>query len=111
MSSVKMFRGDTWKRSWIIGGLENPVNLEGASARLHLRDAKGILKVEATIGNGRISITPATGRIDLRVEGADMILDPNDSYSFDLELTMTDGVIKTIEQEKLKISADITYDD
>jgi hypothetical protein len=110
MPPARLFRGDTWRRAWVVGGLENPTNLTGATARLHLRDSKDILKIAATTENGLLSITPLLGRIDLRVEGTDMILDPNDSYTFDLELTTEDGIIRTIEQEKLKINADITRD-
>ena len=109
MGAAKLIRGDTWRRAWIVGGTANPTDLTGATARLHLRDAKDVLKVTATTENGLLTITPLTGRIDLRVEGSVMNIEP-DTYSFDLELTTDDGIIRTIEQEKLKIIADITRD-
>ncbi len=41
MATVKLIRGDTWRRSWIIKDeVGQPIDLTGASARLQVRDKR-----------------------------------------------------------------------
>lgn len=113
-STIKHFRGDTWLRSWVIKDASGaPVDLTGASARLHVRPQEGTdnadeLILAATVGDG-LTITPGTGRVDLRVEAADMAIDPG-TYRFELELTDGDGVVRTIEQNRIMIIEDVARD-
>ena len=47
MAAVKVFRGDTWERAWILRRADgSALDLTGARARLHVRDATGALVVE-----------------------------------------------------------------
>lgn len=42
MAAVKIYRGDTWQRAWVLTDASGaPLDLTGASARLHARDAAG----------------------------------------------------------------------
>jgi hypothetical protein len=62
--AVKLYRGDTWKRAWELrDAANNPIDLTGASARLQVRDQAGNVVVSASTTDGRITITPAAGRI------------------------------------------------
>lgn len=113
-TAIKHYRGDTWLRSWVIKDATGaPVDLTGASARLHVRPQEGTdtaddLILAATVGDG-LTITASAGRVDLRVEAADMVLDP-ETYRFELELTDGDGVVRTIEQGRLMIIEDVARD-
>lgn len=113
-STIKHFRGDTWLRSWVIKDASGaPVDLTGASARLHVRPQEGTdnadeLILAATVGDG-LTITADTGRVDFRVDAADMAALAIGVYRFDLEVTFIDGIVRTIEQGRLMIVEDITY--
>lgn len=108
MNIVRHYRGDTWLRSWIIKDANHvPVDLTGATARLHLRNQQGEAVVSATAPD-EITITPDTGRIDMIVPAASMVL-PLGAYKFDLELTQA-GIVTTLEQKTLLIMEDMTRD-
>ena len=110
MASVKVFRGDTWRRAWVLkddGG--TPVDLSGATARLHVRDASGAKVAEASTADGRLVVTAAQGRVDMTVPAAAMQLAPG-AYRFDLELTYPGGVVQTIEQSTLVVLEDMSRD-
>ena len=113
-TAIKHYRGDTWLRSWVIQDATGaPVDLAGASARLHVRPQEGTdtaddLILAATVGGG-LTITAGAGRVDLRVESADMAGLDLATYRFDLEVTFADGIVRTIEQNRIMIVEDITY--
>lgn len=110
MASIKVYRGDTWQRAWMITSADGaPVDLAGASARLHVRDAAGSLVAEASTVDGRLIITPAAGRIDLTMPAVAMQLVPG-SYRFDLEVTYPGGLVRTYEQATLVVLEDISRD-
>lgn len=110
MPAVKLFRGDTWQRAWIIADAAgNPVDLTGATVRLHVRDAAGAKVMEASTANGRITLHPAAGRIDL-VMPKEATGVPPGSYRFDLEVTFPSGVRQTYEQATLVVMEDMTRD-
>jgi len=110
VASIKHFRGDTFLRSWVLKDSNgNPIDLTDATARLHLRDAEGVLVVEATTENGSIVIDEEFGRINLRLDAADMVLEIA-TFKFDIELTHANGVVKTLEKNNIQIMEDITYD-
>ena len=113
-TSIKHYRGDTWLRSWIIKDATGaPVDLTGASARLHVRPQEGAdnadeLILSVAVGTG-LTITADTGRVDLRVEAVDMAELDLAIFRFDLEVTFADGIVRTIEHGRLMIVEDITY--
>lgn len=103
---VHAVRGDTWRRTWFIEAADgSPVDLTGATARVVLRTRAGQLALEASTADGRITLTPAEGRIDLTVPAAAMRL-PAGRYPFDLEVTFPDGRVRTYEQAVLALTED-----
>lgn len=109
MKPARIYRGDTWERTWIIKDSEgSPIDLTDASARLYLRDSSGAVLSDYSNGDG-ITITGPEGRIDLSAPYADTeTLDPG-FYSFDIEVTNAVGVRKTYEKNTLEVLADTTY--
>ena len=111
MNTLTLISGDTWKRAWILKVGAVPVNLTGASARLHVRDERtDDLVASASTTTAGLTLAAAEGRLDLRIEGADMKLDHKKTYVFDCELTEADGTITTLEQGRIKIKQDFTRD-
>lgn len=107
---IQILRGDTWRRAWLLSQPAGaPVDLTGATARLHLRSSSGTLAVEATVDNGRIVITPLDGRIALSVPAAVMAAVAPGSYVADLEVTFADGTVRTIERLAVTVMGDATY--
>lgn len=108
--SVKVYRGDTWQRAWLLeDGSGAPIDLTGASARLHVRDDAGTLLVSASTADGRLTLTPAQGRIDMLVPASAMAIAPG-AYRFDIEVTFASGVRRTYEQDTLVVLEDISRD-
>lgn len=110
MPVVKLYRGDTWQRAWVIESpAGTPVDLTGATARLHVRDATGVKVMEASTADGRITIRPAEGRIDLAMPSSATAVSPG-SYRFDIEVTYPDSTRATYEQATLVVLEDMTRD-
>lgn len=110
MATVKLVRGDTWDRTWIITDEAGaPLDLTGATARLHVRDGADALMFAASTANGHLTITPAAGRIDMRVPKELTGIAPG-TYRFDLEVTYPDGRRYTYEQAALAVLTDYTRD-
>lgn len=110
LKPVRLVAGDCWHRAWRLqqsGGA--PVDLTGASARLHVRDAEGAKVAEASTADGRIVITPAQGRIEMTIPAAATAL-PVGSYRYALELTYASGCVETVETHTLVILEDVTRD-
>jgi hypothetical protein len=108
--SVKLYRGDTWTRAWEIkDAAGNPIDLTGASARLQVRDATGAVVISASTIDGRLTLTPASGRIDMLVPYSATVIAPG-SYRFDIEVTHASGIRRTYEQDTLIVLEDVTRD-
>jgi hypothetical protein len=108
--AVKLYRGDTWTRAWELrDAAGNPIDLTGSSARLQVRDAAGAVVISASTADGRLTITHASGRIDMLVPYAATGIAPG-SYRFDLEVTHAIGLRRTYEQDMLVVLEDLTHD-
>jgi hypothetical protein len=108
--AVKLYRGDTWTRAWELkDAAGHPIDLTGASARLQVRDAAGAVVIAASTADGRLTLTPASGRIDMLVPYSATGLAPG-SYRFDLEVTHAGGLRRTYEQDTLVVLEDVTRD-
>lgn len=108
---VNLVAGDTWARSWVLSDdAGQPIDLTGASARLHVRDKQGTLHASATSAlAGGIVITPLTGRIEMEIAAATTGLLAPGPYRYALEVTFGDGRVRTIETNNLVVSEDLTY--
>ncbi|GAB4483861.1 MAG: hypothetical protein OHK0044_33290 [Burkholderiaceae bacterium] len=108
--AVRLVRGDTWTRAWELRDANDaPIDLSGATARLQVRDEADAVLISASTSDGRLTITPGAGRIDMRVPFAATALAPG-SYRYDLEVTHADGTRRTYEQETLVVLADVARD-
>jgi hypothetical protein len=108
--AVKLYRGDTWMRAWELrDAAGSPIDLTGASARLQVRDAAGAVVISASTADGRLTLTPASGRIDMLVPYSATGIAPG-SYRFDLEVTHASGLRRTYEQDTLVVLEDMTRD-
>jgi len=104
----RLYRGDTMRRAWIIRDSDKaPIDLTGVTARVHIRDADGALRIAASTADGRITITPLEGRIDMLVEYPITAIEPG-SYRYDLEVTHADGTRQTYAQRVLIIYEDMS---
>lgn len=109
MHKVQTFRGDTWRRAWELKAPDGtPVDLSGATARLMARDSAGTVVLSASTADGSLTITPATGRIDMVVPYAATETISPGAYQYDLEVTYGGGDRQTIERAVLVVLEDIT---
>lgn len=112
-TKISLVRGDTWVRTWLLKNPQSktPIDLTGATARLHLRDPNGTLAITASTADGNIVIDELQGRIDLTVSATQTqtLLDFDEGYSFDCELTHG-GRVRTIEVGNLHVFLDSTHD-
>lgn len=109
---VKLFRGDTWRRRWLLKDKATGVaiDLTGSTARLHVRDTTGAKIAEATTGaDARLVITPLSGQIDMVMPYSATLLTPG-RHKFDLEVTHADGTRTTYESDFLTVVEDASYD-
>lgn len=110
MATVKVFRGDTWQRAWVIAHEDGSVvDLTGVTARLHVRNAVGNLVASASTADGRLTIQPTEGRIDLLMPANAMVLTPG-NYRFDIEVSFPSGIVRTYEQSALVVLEDMSHD-
>jgi len=107
MLDIEVISGDTWQRAWIIthkvSGL--PVDLTGAVISLQVQDLSGVVKATASLLDGRLTVNIATGRIDLIMPHAAMVLSPG-KYPFGLQAVLASGVKRTYESEQLHVNED-----
>lgn len=108
--SVKLVAGDTWQRAWIIQDPDgNPIDLSGITARVQVRDAKGQLVLSASTSDGRITVTPAQGRIDMTIPSSATQIAAG-VYVFGLEVAFPSGTRRTYEQDQLVVEEDYVHD-
>ena len=109
-TQLKFYRGDSWIMAYVLqDAAGSPIDLTGASARLQVRDQDGALVIEASTSNGRMTITPAQGRIDMAVPYTATQITPG-AYRFDLEVTHASGVRRTYRSGTLIVQEDISRD-
>ncbi len=104
-----LIAGDTWARAWTLADSNDaPIDLTGASARLHVRDKADVLAMSADTTDGRLAIT--ANRIDLTMPAAVTAALAPGAYRYAMEVTFAGGTVRTIEINTLSIQADLTHD-
>jgi hypothetical protein len=75
------------------------INLTGATLRIEFRDRKdGVLLYELTAGNGRLTVTPTLGRVDILLTAAETEALTFAKAVWDLRIEMAGGdVIYPVE--------------
>lgn len=85
-STIHYFRGDTWLRSWVIKDAA-VVDLTGGFGNCMSAHKKAPIMPTSSSWRlpwaMKLTITAGAGRVDLRVEAADMVVDPG-TYRFEL---------------------------
>ncbi len=111
MSAVRLTRGDTWARVWTfkIKGTQQLIDLTGATARLHIRDNAKALVYAASTANGDIVIEGAAGRVVLTVAASITATWLPGNYKYDIEVTHSDGTVKTYEDMVLAVLQDQSH--
>lgn len=108
---VTLVRGDTWLRTWDLQDEDGtPIDLTGASARVQVRDWTDALVLSASTADGRLTVSPAIGRVQMSVPAAATAGIEPGRYSFDFELTYPDGVRTTYESATLLVQEDVARD-
>lgn len=112
MSAVKLIRGDTWQRVWVLKNkaTQQPIDLTGIAVRLHVRDNAKSLVYAALTANGDIVVDGAAGKLSLTVAASVTATWTPGTYKFDIEVTYPDGTVRTYEPNVLAVLEDQTHD-
>ncbi len=112
MSAAKLTRGDTWQRVWVLKNKATlqPIDLTGVTVRLHVRNnAKALIHAASTM-NGDIVVDGVAGKLSLTVAASVTAAWTPGTYKFDVEVTYTDGTVRTYESTALAVLEDQTHD-
>jgi len=108
MRVVKFVSGDTWQMGWqILDANSVPLDLTGASVRLHIRSKSGQLMLDANTTNDKITVNGPNGRIDLNVPYSETNIQAG-TYLFDLEVTHSNNVRVTYDKGEWVVLHDMT---
>lgn len=111
---IELKRGDTWIQTfeWLYSSNNLPVDLNGCIADLDLvslRTGSRVLMISSTESPSSLSIDGSNGIVNLRVEADDMaILEPG-QYKSDLQLTFSDGTVRSTNTFYIRILEDVTF--
>jgi hypothetical protein len=107
-------QGATFKRTLLLkqgdGASAPAVNLTGYTARMQIRadvDSTTVL-IALTTENGRITITPLDGRLDLLISATDSAALAFEAGVHDLEIVSSGGEVTRLVQGKAKLSKEVT---
>jgi len=92
-------QGSTFTETLTVRIGANPLNITGYQARMMVRSTPSSSTVVLNLNteNGKISITGATGTINLSLTAAEMDAVAPRTYRYDLELVTGDTVIPLLE--------------
>lgn len=112
-------QGSTWTHAFIVNQpaeagtpIESlvPADLTGYTARMQVRkhvESPHIL-LELTTGNGRITVTPLTGRIDLIVDAVTTSALNFTTAVYDVEIVSTGGIVTRLVRGKVTLIPEVT---
>ena len=106
---MRLVRGDSMVLSLVWADATGaPIDISGASVRAHVRDVRGALALSASTEDGRIALDGPSGRIDVHVPySVTEALVPG-VYRYAVEVTLPNGVRRTLHQDDLLVSEDMT---
>lgn len=105
-----------WLNSELVDGVVVPGDphedeLTGATVRMQIRKSQGApVLVDATTVNGKITTTPATGRITVKLSDEDTDLLSSKSAQYDLEVEDAAGDVYRLLQGSVTVSPNITQE-
>jgi hypothetical protein len=90
---------------------KSPISLDGYSGRMHIRDyvTSSVIIETLTTENGQMTITPASGRVDILLSPAETAALAVKKYVYDIELESPEGEVTKVLSGKLTVRAEITY--
>lgn len=110
-------QGATFKHTLLVKQGESvdapAADLTGYTARMQIRSAIDAAEplIELTTENDRITITPATGRLDLVISATDtaaLVPAQFDAAVYDVEIVSGGGEVTRLVQGKVKLSPEVT---
>lgn len=92
------------------GSNKRPINLTGHTAKLQIRESHASLDVlmELSTTNGKITITPASGRIDIVITDEETSAITWKTAVYDLVLYAPDGTARRLIEGKVTVSEGVT---
>ena len=100
-------RNDQWSLTvQLLQPDKTPVDLTGATAVMTVRTKNGNLVLRATTENGRITITPIDGRIDITIPITVTDIEPN-IFDWMLRVKLPNDNWQTIASGELKVLDDL----
>lgn len=90
---------------------KRPLNLTGYTALMQIKaiaDEGSAVLLELSQANGRITITPLAGTIDLYISAADVAVIPWTEAVYDLVVTAPDGTVIRLLQGQVTVSPGVT---
>lgn len=107
--NITVYNGTTFALApvWKIDGL--PVNLTGYSADMQVRDISNNLIVELSTANGKITISPTIGQINLALTATQTSAAnlPAGNYNYALNLTDSASNVTQILQGAFSVTASV----
>lgn len=101
-------KGDTFPGvSFTIEIDDTPLDLSSSIIRMIVRDCNGINTLDLSNSTSGITITDAPGGI-FAVDEQIIDINPG-AYSYDIQITLSDGRVKTWISGKWVITQDVTY--
>jgi hypothetical protein len=100
-------KGDTYPKTKFNAAIDGvPLNITGASIKMMLRDRSKYVKKIFQNGEGITITNPAAGGFELDRQIIDI---PAGEYTYDIQITLSDGSVKTYIYGAWTIKQDITY--
>jgi hypothetical protein len=89
---------------------EQPVNLTGYSARMHVRQTikSATTVIELTTANGRVVLYPTTGKIVMTLTAEQTAALPTKPCVYDLELVSGSGVVTRLIEGSFTVKPEVT---
>jgi hypothetical protein len=111
---IEIVRGDTFGQSWQLIDTDNsPITIFNAALRLQFRASadSNVILLELSTANGGIVITDAfNGKFDVAITAAATALMTFETCVYDLELTDSSNVVKTLVAGTVFLHKDVTHD-
>lgn len=108
---ILILQGATFRRVIRLTSGTTPIDLSGATARMHIRQtiADETPLIELNDGNGRAVITDAAGgEITLMIEDEDTTALDFVAGVYDLEIAYSGGTVDRVLEGKVKLSREVT---
>lgn len=104
-------KGATFKKTYVYqDSSRNPIDLTGYTAKMQIRPYIGssTVIVELSTANGRITITPSEGKIELELADEETVVISEHSGVYDLEIEDSSGNITKLVRGTVSFIDEVT---